>query len=324
MRIDGRLVGLGIFLVTVGGVMLGVREGIIGEDVAGRAWTLWPLLLVGAGLSIVLGGRPGAGIGGLVVAVTFGAILGGLAATGWAGGFGACAGDRTGTPFPDQTGSITPGGSISIAISCGDLEVTSGGGSDWSVRGSSADGRAPSISTRGGGVRIENGDRGAFVLGGGRNSWNVVVPSEPGMDLTVQTNGGASRVGLDGVSLIGASFETNAGSLNVDLRGVTAIGSIEVHTNLGSTTVRLPERSLSGSITVNAGSVALCAPPTAGLRVELDTVAGSADLASHGLVRSGDDVWQTPDYASAVARLDLRIDVNAGSLALDPARECAG
>jgi hypothetical protein len=30
MRIDGRLVGLGLFLVTVGAVMLGVREGIIG------------------------------------------------------------------------------------------------------------------------------------------------------------------------------------------------------------------------------------------------------------------------------------------------------
>jgi hypothetical protein len=322
MRIDGRLVGLGIFLVTVGAVMLGVREGVIDEEIAGRAWTLWPLLLIGAGLSIVLSGRPGAGLGGLLVAVTFGAMLGGLAATGWAGGFGACAGDRSGTPFAEQTGSITPGAPISIAISCGDLEVTAGDGTEWSVGGSSADGRPPSISTRAGGVRIENG-RGGFVIGGGRNQWNVVVPREPGIDLAVETNGGGSRIQLDGVTLEDASFETNAGSVTIDLRGVASVGDLDVQTNLGSTTVRLPERSVSGSISVNAGSVALCAPPTAGLRVELDTVAGSADLGSHGLVRT-DDVWQTPDYASAVVQLDLKIEVNAGSLALDPARECAG
>ena len=324
MRIDRRLVGLGLFLVTAGAVMLAIRQGVIPDDIAGRAWTLWPLVLVGVGLSIVLAGRPGAALGGLVVAVALGAMLGGVAATGWAGGFAGCAGDRPGTPFAEQTGTITPGGSISVAISCGDLDISSGSGTGWSVGGSSPDGGPPSISTSAGGLRVENADRGAFAFGGGRNDWNVVVPSEPDVHLQVQTNGGSSRVVLEGAALADASFETNAGSLVVDLRGVATLGDVEVHTNLGSTTVRLPERSLSGAISVNAGSVALCAPAGAGLRVELDTVAGSADLGSHGLVRSDDDVWQTPDYASAAARIDLRIDVNAGSLALDPARECAG
>jgi hypothetical protein len=323
MRIDRRLVGLGLFLVTAGTVMLGVREGLIPDDLAGRAWTLWPLILVGIGLSIVLAGRPGAALGGLVVAVTVGAMLGGVAATGWAGGFGACAGDRAGSPFAAQTGSITPGARVSVELSCGNLELTSGPGTAWSVGGSSDDGAAPSISTAAGGLRVRNPDRGSFSLGGGRNDWNVVVPSEPGLDLEVQTNGGSSHVVLEGAAIGDASFQTNAGSLVVDLRGIDAIAELEVKTNLGSTTVRLPERSVSGSVAVNAGSVALCAPAGAGLRVELKTVAGSADLGSHGLVRS-DDVWQTPEYASASVRLDLRIDVNAGSLALDPARECAG
>ena len=88
MRIDRRLVGLGLFLVTAGAVMLAVRQGLIPDAVAQRAWTLWPLILVGSGLSIVLAGRPGASLGGLVVALTFGAMLGGIAATGWSGGFG--------------------------------------------------------------------------------------------------------------------------------------------------------------------------------------------------------------------------------------------
>lgn len=323
MRIDRRLVGLGLFLVTAGAVMLAAREGLLPDTLAGRAWTLWPLLLVGAGLSIVLAGRPGAFLGGLVVAVTLGAMLGGIAATGWSGGFGACTGNRAGTPFAEQTGSITPGASVSIAISCGDLEVSSGPGTDWSVGGSSAEGEPPAISATAGGLRVERSARGGFDFGGGRNDWTVVLPSEPELRLDVQTNGGSGAVVLDGARVSEASFETNAGSLTIDLRGVADLRDLDVHTNLGSTTIRLPEESLSGTIAVNAGSVALCAPPAVGLRVDLDTVAGSADLASHGLVESGDDVWQTPDYASAARQLDLRIDVNAGSLTLDPVRECA-
>jgi hypothetical protein len=324
VRIDRRLVGLGLFLVTAGAVMLAAREGLIPEGLAGRAWTLWPLLLVGAGLSIVLAGRPGASLGGLLVAVTLGAMLGGVAATGWSGGFGACTGNRAGTPFAEQTGSITPGASVSIAISCGDLDVSTGPGTDWSLAGSSAEGDPPAISTPAGGLRVENADRAGFDFGGGRNDWRVVLPNEPGFRLDVQTNGGSSAVALDGARVSEAAFETNAGSLTIDLRGVADIGDLDVHTNLGSTTVRLPEHRLSGSIAVNAGSVALCAPSTVGLRVELDTVAGSADLGSHGLVESGDGVWETPDYAAAAVQLELRVDVNAGSLTLDPVRECAG
>jgi hypothetical protein len=324
VRIDRRLVGLGLFLVSAGAVMFAVRQGLIPDDIAGRAWTLWPLLLVGAGISIALGGRGIAALGGLLVAVVLGAILGGIAATGFGAGFGACGGDRTGTAFAEQTGSITPGATISVAISCGDLDVRSGGGPGWSVAGSSPDGIAPAISTTAGGLRIENPRRDPFTFGAGSNRWTVTIPSDAGFDLDVQTNGGSSRVVLEGATVADGSFETNAGSLVVDLRGIARIGDLDVHTNLGSTTLKLPDRSVTGSISVNAGSVALCAPTSAGLRIRLDTVVGSADLDKHGLVRGDDDTWQTPGYASAASQVELRVDVNAGSLTLDPARECAG
>ena len=106
MHFDRRLVGFGLFLVAVGGVMVAVRAGAISEDTAREAWTLWPLLLVGAGLSIVLAGRPGAALGGLVVAVTLGAMLGGVAATGVFPGAGLCSGNGDGgTALADQGGS---------------------------------------------------------------------------------------------------------------------------------------------------------------------------------------------------------------------------
>ena len=56
MHIDRRLVGFGLFLITVGGVMVAVRQGLLTEDAARQAWTLWPLILVGSGLVRRFGG----------------------------------------------------------------------------------------------------------------------------------------------------------------------------------------------------------------------------------------------------------------------------
>lgn len=322
MRIDRRLVGLGLFLVTAGAVMLAIRQGVISAEVGQRAWTLWPLLLVGAGLSIILAGRPGHAVGGLVVAATLGIMLGGIAASGWGVGFGACGSDHPGTPFAEQNGNLASGASVSISISCGHLRVGSVAGSTWSVTGSSADGRPPEID-RDGGLQIEAPKQGGFVLGGGRNEWSVVVPRDAGIHLDVTTNGGSSEIALAGASLGDASFETNAGSLTADLRDVAAIGDLDASTNFGSLVLRLPSRSVAATLSVNAGSAAVCVPDGLGLRVTFTGVAASNDLTGHGLVRVG-DAWETPDYATAAARITLEAKVNAGSLALDPVRECAG
>src|SRR3989442_5756157 len=124
MHIDRRLVGFGLFLITVGVVMIAVRQGLIGEDDARKAWTLWPLILVGVGLSIVLAGRPGAAIGGIVLALTFGAMLGGIAATGVFPGVGFCGGGRDhGTTFPATGGGLDPSARVTIAQDCGDLTI---------------------------------------------------------------------------------------------------------------------------------------------------------------------------------------------------------
>ena len=32
--------------------MVAVRQGVLSDETAGRAWSLWPLILVGIGLSI--------------------------------------------------------------------------------------------------------------------------------------------------------------------------------------------------------------------------------------------------------------------------------
>jgi hypothetical protein len=322
MHIDRRLVGFGLFLITIGVVMVAVRQGLLAEDTARQAWTLWPLILVGVGLSIVLAGRPGAAIGGLVLAVTFGAMLGGVAATGVFPGAGLCSGARDGTTFPDGAGDLGPSARVTITQNCGDLTVGTVEGSTWSLSGVSVDGRQPEIERTSDRLKMTTRDDGPFDLGGS-GDWTVVLPRATAIRLDAKVNGGQSRLALDGAHLDSLAVDANAGSVDLDLRETAAVGDVSVEVNFGSAIIRLPNVSFSGELSVNAGSATICAPNGVGLRIRLESVAASNDFAGHGLVESN-GTWQTPGYAEASARIDLRVEANAGSLALDPARTCAG
>jgi hypothetical protein len=303
--------------------MIAVRQGVLSPDDAQKAWSLWPLILVGVGLSIVLAGRPGAIIGGLVLAVTFGAMLGGIAATGTFPGVGFCAGGRDqGSPFAAGGGALEENARVTVAQDCGDLTIGTVAGSTWNVSGESSDGQPPRIDDGANGLRVRTRDGAPFDLGGS-SRWNVVLPRDPAIELSVTVNGGQSRITLAGANVTTLKVDANAGSIDVDLRDVAALGDATIEVNFGSATLRLPNRSLSGTLSVNAGSAALCVPAGAGLRVRLDSAAASNDFASHGLLETS-GIWQSPGYATAEVRLELRADVNAGSLALDPARQCAG
>jgi hypothetical protein len=323
VNIDRRLVGFGLFLITIGGVMIAVRQGAIDAETARRAWTLWPLILVGAGLSIALAGRPGAPIGGLVLAITFGAIIGGVASSGVFPGVGVCGADReSGTPFAQHGGDLAGAAKVSITQNCGDLVVGTVAGSTWSVSGEARNGIGPVIDSTSNVLRVTAPEGGLVDLAG-TSAWDVVLPRDPAIDLSLTLNGGDSRLALDGTHLDRLTVDANAGSIDLDLRGVASLGGAALDINFGSATIRLPERSTTLSLSVNAGSAALCLPPGSGLRVRLDSVAASNDFDGHGLVETN-GAWETPGFATAEIRLEVEADVNAGSLSLDPTRSCAG
>ena len=106
-----------------GVVLLGVRQGWISTDLAKRAWQIWPLLLVAAGLSLILAGRPGAWLGGLVAAVCLGVIAGGLVSTGVGLSFVGCGSESGGTPFAHQSADLPSSASVSINFNCGELSL---------------------------------------------------------------------------------------------------------------------------------------------------------------------------------------------------------
>ncbi len=115
MHVNRGLLGWGVFFVVAGAVPLLVQSGAIDPAVVRNVWQLWPLILIGIGLGLILQRTRAAIVGGLVVSVTFGLLVGGWFAVGWSGigGFGACGINGSGSggdPFPTQSGAFAARG----------------------------------------------------------------------------------------------------------------------------------------------------------------------------------------------------------------------
>ena len=69
MRINRSLLNWGVFLIALGGIPLSVDQGWLESDIASDLGQLWPLILVGIGLGLILRWTPLAWLGGALVCV---------------------------------------------------------------------------------------------------------------------------------------------------------------------------------------------------------------------------------------------------------------
>lgn len=326
MHIRRGLLGWGVFLILAGAIPLAVRAGYLSQNQVDRLWNLWPLILIGLGVGLILSRTRFEFVGGLIVAATFGIMAGGLLSGGM-GSFstGAC-GPGSGTVgFPVQEGVLEADtATVDIQLDCGNLTVDTGSGTAWYVEGQDGTGAGPEVrsDTDALSVRSRDGDRGPLGIFGERETWRITVPEEPLLDMDVQANAGEATIDLDGTALATFGLELNAGSATVDLGSVDEIEAVQIGLNAGSIGLTLPNLSLTGSIEVNAGSVSLCAPPGAALKFRTgESIVASYDFAGHGLVQDG-STWATPGFDTATVRIELRTEANAGSFVLNPEDGC--
>jgi hypothetical protein len=326
MHINRGLLGWGVFFIVLGSVPLAVRGGALDPAVVRRAWELWPLLLIGIGLGLVLERTRLAVVGGLIVAVTFGLMGGGLLATGFGPGIGmtTCGvGGGDGERFAERRGTLAPVARVSLAMNCGDLEASTGDGADWLVSGSSHDGTPPDIDASAGVLEVKAPERSgiSFVDGGSR--WEVTLPRAGTIDIDVSVNAGSARLDLAGLAVPTVDVSVNAGDARIDLGEATGIERIDGSANAGALTITLPPpsgRALTGSLSVNAGSLQLCVPDGVALEFRVDDNTLSSDnFGSRGLVRDG-DTWSRGGGSLDAIRLDL--SANLGSITLNPEDGC--
>lgn len=327
MRINRGFLAWGVFLLIVGAIPLAVRAGYLTEDQIQNVGSLWPLILIGIGIGILLARTRYAFLGGILVAATFGVIVGGVLAGGVEGlGVGACGpGGGNMTAFETREASLTEAaGSITLDMNCGDISLAIAPGDAWRIEGEGRDGVGPTVNADDDSLRISSHDRGRGWFDGlnDRETWRVTLPDEARLDFSMELNAGSSNLDLAGASIDALDLTLNAGAVTLDLSSVAEMGGLDINLNAGSLELTLPDQSFEGSIEVNAGSVDLCAPPGVALRLNTsETIVASYDYDGEGLVKTG-STWETPGYDDAAVRIDLDTRANAGSFSLNPEDGC--
>lgn len=329
MRINRSLLNWGVFLIALGGVPLAVQQGWADASVAGDLWRLWPLILVGIGLGLMLRWTPAAWLGGALVAGTFGLILGALIAGGISGVSSACIGTGSGESVTTEDSGVASGTTfeLDLELSCGRLELDRPSGSQWTVEAAHPPDEPPSIESDAAGLSIRQVGTGAdiFTLSREtRNEWRIGLPSTVaiGASLTLNAASGALDLGAGPLAAISGTF--NAADLKLGLASVTtpAPAPVDLTLNAASVSLALPDASIIGQLTLNASSLEVCVPSGAEVRIALDSTLASDDLGSSGLtdVRGG---WQTPGYDTATSRIDLSISSTVSSISLQREDICS-
>ncbi|HEY7940876.1 MAG TPA: hypothetical protein VID25_02940 [Candidatus Limnocylindrales bacterium] len=304
MQVDRSRLGWGLFLVLLGLVPLGVAANVLDGSTVRQAWQLWPLVLIGVGVGVLLGRARGALVSTLVVSISLGLAAGGLLAGAGGGALagGACApGTTRGT---GHGGTLTSGTTVTIQGGCGDLHVTAQPGTTWQTGDDPmvvADGQNWTITARGDIFR-------------GRDTLTVALPTDPQLDLHLKSGLGDLSVALPGAHLSGLQADVSLGSGVLDLTGATLSGTLDGSFSFGSGTVILAGGSYSGTLSSSFGSLDVCAPPGVAVHVTAHSGLGSVDV-GEGFDKVGDG-WQTADYATATQRADLHLSTSFGSLSI--------
>jgi hypothetical protein len=317
MTLDRTRLNWGVFLIVLGAVPLAYNRGVISTDTVTEMWRLWPLILIGIGLGIVLARTPAAFIGGLAVAACVGLVLGSLLAVGPHVGCGSANGP-THSYTRDGAFDVTDA-RVVLELQCGSATVTTSSDNGWHIDGS-VRGDDPVVTATGNQLAIRQGDQSGWFVNRRYQDWAVTLPSGLG-ELSAELDAGDASYVLAGASISRASFSVNAGSLKVDLSSAR-VDDLALSTNVGSASLILDGGSnTTGRVSNNVGSTDICAPAGLGLSIRYSSSLASENFSAAGLSLVN-GTWQTSGYDTASFRAVLTIDNSVGSVTLNPAGGC--
>ena len=327
MSVDRRLVNLGVFLLILGAIPLAVSQGWIARETVSHALELWPLILIGIGIGLILRRTPFHFVGGLLVAATFGMMLGGFLAGGLSLGALGCgsAGAATDPSVLDEHGTFG-GGTTSVVLraTCASLSVVPASGAGWGVTVNGTADARPYLDPAADRLEVQSPDTTVVVpfTDGRRSRWSVTLGTDVAYTLDVNLNAGEANIDLAGLRVETLTAQGNAvGNSRLLLHDAT-VGRLDVQINAGDLKIGLPAAAdLTGRIQANAASIELCADPGTGLRLRNTSELTGDNFASAGLIRS-DTTWESPGIGSAAHVVDLALNGGAASFTLNPPEGC--
>ena len=111
-------------------------------------------------------------------------------------------------------------------------------------------------------------------------------------------------------------IETGASEAHLDLRQLRVV-DLDIDTGASSTDVWLPEAAGQTHVEIDAGaaSVVLRVPENVAARIRTDVALSSVNVDRQRFPRSG-KVYESPDYATAEHRIEIRAEGGVGSLTI--------
>jgi hypothetical protein len=306
----------GLLLIPLGAIPLLDRAGVI--DVSGLldTWRLWPLLLIGIGLVILIGRTRAAVVGTVAVALTLGTLGGAaLASPGdWIGAITHC-GPGGPTQQLARQGAFSSPASVVLDLRCGSLKLAAGNDTQWTVAATYRD-EAPGIDARGGSLTIRSASGGVNQ----HDDWTIGVPASQLRDVSLAANAATSDLDFGAAALDRLRVDLNAGETRVSA-GSGGTRGVDITVNAGRLRLETGNAPMSGSMKINAGAVDLCVPNDVGLRLDVkEQITFGTNLANEGLTHDG-TVW-TRDASGDASTIDLAIEGNAAGLTLKGEGAC--
>jgi len=316
MRVRRGLLFWGLFLIPLGALPLLVRTGAIDANRLTYAWRLWPLLVIGIGVAILVGRTRAAVAGTVVIALVLGTIGGAALASGnlWIGALSDCGIGRTNQTV-DRNGSFDGPATIGLDLRCGSLNLGPGDPAGWSVHAGYAS-AAPLIdaATDRLDLRVPGG------AGDRRQDWTVRLLPTAVRDRDLAANAASADLDLSGMKLAGVDAEMNAGDLRINAASAT-IDRVHATMNAGRIRMILGPSAVAGDLSVNAGAIDVCVPEGVGLRFTVtDQLTLVTNLGARGLTQSG-TLW-TRSGAEGAPVIALSVDGSAASFTLNPDGGC--
>ena len=153
----------------------------------------------------------------------------------------------------------------------------------------------------------------------GATEWQIHLNPVVSSDITAHTDGGNVNLKLAGMSVTRVLAETGGGNVDVVLPECAANLNVAAGTGGGNITVTIGEGT-TGSNIINAksgaGNVVVRIPSGLAARIHAATGLGKVILDPQ-FSRTGDNMYQTSDFDSAVNRVELTANSGAGNVIIN-------
>jgi hypothetical protein len=296
----------GIGTTLIGLVFLGNTMGYISWSVWWVLLTLWPVLLISIGLSVLGRGLQQSWLKTLSTVVLWLALAYAVSAsfTG-AAGFAPIVVQvpNTGQSFKVQEPvSGATAGAFGLKGGAGDITIKAGS-QLVEAEGSTPFG-TPSLVVK------RQGDAADAMLTLGSTDHTVVAPG---------FGAGHADVRMSDEVLWDAKIETGASSLDADMSAIR-LHTLLLSTGVSSASIKLgnvPSGVSSTDVTVKAGvsSVTIFVPKDAEARIDMHNGLTGTSV-SDRFVRQSGGVWQTPGYSASGKALNISIESGVGSVSI--------